>query len=122
MRAQKLQDLFRRKVRHQTKIQSSDGNTRKDSLYSGLGVTRLNTADRTSWTKDVFFNQRRSLHGAHPATYAKFPFETDFVQLDQLEYFRVLSTYGSDLRRKPINGNHALRRGDRGQPLDQPPR
>src|SRR4051794_33513778 len=102
MLAQEFNNDLRRKIGHQTEIKTRHRSARQNRFGARFGVAGVNTADRAGWTKDMFFDERVPLHRTHPAADPKLTFESDFVQLDRFQYFRVFVTDGSDVRRESI--------------------
>src|SRR5215203_6587727 len=82
----------------------------------------MNTADGAGWTKDVFLDERMALHCPYPAGDTKLALQSDFIQLDCPENFRVFIANWSNVRRETIDCYHAFWRSNRGQGLHQPPR
>src|ERR1043165_1132451 len=120
--AQKLDHQLGGKIRHETKIQPRHRGARQDRLGACFGVTGVNAADRAGWTKDMFFDERVSLHRADPVADAKLAFETHLVEFDRFQHFRVFVTDRRNVRGEAVDRDHTLWRRDCRERLDQAPR
>src|SRR6185503_5563258 len=122
MLAQEVDDYLGRKIRDEPEIKSRHRSTRQNRFRARFGMSGVNTADRAGWTKDMFLDERMSLHCTDPAANPKFTFESDFIEFNRFQNFGIFVTNRSDVRRESIDGDNTFRRSERCQGLDQAPR